>query len=379
MTGRKIVYAAMAVALLSGLVALPARAQNESQAAILGLLYLPGAREMSMGGAGTAGATGSAASYYNPALLSWQTTPDGKIHPRAIGSSYYKILQGFGLNDMYYMYFPVMFHVPDWGEFAVNMTYLSLGEQQRTDEYGVVTGTFKTYTLAVGLSYSSRISDNASAGLTVKWFYDHLADAGAVGEKGEPIGEGFALDAGILYKWRENVTFGAALRNYGPNVQYIDAQQASPTPVNFNLGTSWKAFDTKYNDFTLAMDVYKPLVMASKSWYLAPIRGWWDEEVYSIEEVDGGDDIIHKDKFKEERRQIDVRLGAEYTYSDYVSLRSGYFKDWDGAREWLTFGAGFRLPIVAASVKVDFGYVYSLKGDDDPNHGLQIFSLGVIF
>ena len=113
--GSKTGLIAVLVGLLIGTWALPARATNESQAAILGLLYRPGAREMALGGAGVASAKGSAASYYNPALLSWQTSPDGVSYPRWLGTTYYKILQNFNLNDMYYMYFPVMFNISDWG------------------------------------------------------------------------------------------------------------------------------------------------------------------------------------------------------------------------------------------------------------------------
>ena len=272
--------------------------------------------------------------------------------------------------------------MPDWGQFSVNVTYLSLGKQDRTNEQGDNEGTFETYTVAIGLSYSSKIASNASAGLTIKWFYDHLADAGAGSERGKPTGQGFALDAGIAYVPFPSVTLGAALRNYGPNVQYIDANQASPTPVNFNLGATWRAIDTEYNDITLSLDIYKPLVQASKSWYLAPILGWADEDVYKIDRIvdeeNNVTEVEHRNTLREEGRQVDLRLGIEYSYTQYVSLRTGYFRDWDGERNWMTFGAGFRLPIASTAVEVDFAYVRAL-GSDDPNDGLQAYSIGVVF
>ncbi len=371
----------LAFAFAAGLLATPVQATNESQAAVLGLLYTPGGREYSMGGAGTAGAQGPSSGYYNPSLLSWQARDDA-TYPYAVGSTYYKILESFGLNDMYYMYFPVVFHVPDWGEFSVNVTYLSLGEQERTDEQGNSLGTFQTYTVAIGATYSSMISRDASAGVTIKWFYDHLADAGAGNERGKPVGQGFALDAGVAYNPWRNVMLGAALRNYGPNVQYIDANQASPTPVNFNLGGSWKFIDSEYNDVTFATDIYKPLVQDSDNWYLAPILGWVDEDVYNIKTVEQPDgtteEIEEKSTLREESRQVDLRLGLEYAYAEYVALRTGYFRDWDGVREWLTFGAGFQLPISSARIGVDFAYVHSLT-DDDPNDGQQVYTVAITF
>jgi len=358
---------------------------NESQAAVLALLFRPGARELALGGAGVAGARGSSASYYNPELLSWQAIDEGQRYPRAVGTTYYKILQNFGLNDMYYMYFPTMFSVKDWGQFSVNVTYLNLGEQQRTSEGGENLGTFNTYTLAVGLSYASKIGAHTSAGITAKWFYDHLADAGTGFEKGDPTGTGFAVDAGIAYRPSDRLYFGAALRNYGPNVQYIDAKQASPTPVNFTVGTSWKAFDTQYNDVTIMADLYKPLVQDyRKSWYLSILRSWADESVYKVEEIPDGQGgvtrIEHRNTLREETRQVDVLTGVEYTYADYVAIRGGYFRDWDGQRNWMTFGGGLRLPIASTALLVDFAYVHSLSGKgSDPNDGQQVYSIGFTF
>jgi hypothetical protein len=375
-------HLAILAGLLIAMLAIPASATNESQAAILGLLYRPGAREMALGGAGVASAKGSVASYYNPALLSWQTSEDGTTYRRSLGTTYYKILQNFNLNDMYYMYFPVVFNVPDWGQFAVNFTYLSLGEQERTDESGTLMGTFATYTLVVGGSYSSKISDDASAGITAKWFYDHLADFGQGQERGEPTGTGFALDAGIAYHYSPSLTFGAALRNYGPNVQYIDANQASPTPINFNIGTEWKAIDTEYNDITVVADIYKPLVQDyRKNWLLAPVRAWFDEDVYKVDPPTGEtEEKIYRSTWKEESRQVDIHAGVEYSYAEYVALRTGYYRDWDGQRNWATFGAGFRLPIATALLKIDFAYVSALTdGSEDPNDGQQIYSVGITF
>jgi hypothetical protein len=309
----------------------------------------------------------------------------GQRYPRAVGTTYYKILENFGLNDMYYMYFPTMFSIKDWGQFSVNMTYLNLGEQQRTDEVGQPLGTFKTYTLAVGGSYSSKISTNMSAGITAKWFYDHLADAGTGGEKGSPTGNGFAIDAGLLYRPSDRFSLGAAFRNYGPNVQYIDANQASPTPVNFTVGTMWKVVDTEFNDITFVGDVYKPLVQDyHRAWYLSIIRGWADESVYRVDEIPDGQGgvtrVEHRNTFREETRQMDVLTGLEYTYADYVAIRSGYYRDWDGQRNWLTFGGGLRLPIASTALIVDFAYIHSLNGKgQDPNDGQQVYSVGFTF
>jgi len=367
--------------------ATPVHATNESQAAVLALLYRPGARESALGGAGVAGAEGATAAYYNPALISWQKQSESPRYPLMVGTTYYKILQEFGFNDMYFMYFPAMFEISDWGQFAVSVTYLSLGEQTATDEQGTVLGTFATYTTAVGLTYSSKISERMSAGVTAKFFYDHLAEQGAGFEKGDPTGTGFAFDAGMIYKWSNNLAFGMALRNYGPNVQYIDASQASPTPVNFNIGTSWKIIDGEHNDITFIGDLYKPLVQDyEKNWILAPIVGWVDEDVYKIEEVTNDQGIVeripHKNRLREESRQVDIHAGLEYSYEEYVALRSGFYRDWDGKRKWLTFGAGFRLPIASAHVMVDFGYVHALDGGQtgsDPNNGQQIYSVSIVF
>jgi len=146
------------VALLVVSAASTSMATDGSRAAILGLLYRPGAREMALGGAGVASATGHAASYYNPALLAWQDTR------MSGGATYYEIPQNFSINDMYYFHSSGALQLGSLGALGLAVTYVSLGEQDRTREDGTST-TYTTYTTVLGATYSSKISDNASAGV----------------------------------------------------------------------------------------------------------------------------------------------------------------------------------------------------------------------
>lgn len=394
--GEKRLAAFGSVACALMLVCAPAEATNESQATALALLYWPGAREVSLGGAGVASARGPVATYYNPALLPWETSNGEATYLCALSATYYRILQSFGLNDMYYMYFPTMFTVADWGQFGLSVTYLSLGEQTRTDESGNILGTFHTYTLALGLSYAAKISKRISVGVTAKWFYDHLADQGAGFEKGSPAGKGYALDAGFIYRMSERLVFGMALRNYGPNVSYTDATYASPLPINFNVGGYAKVLDTKHLGFAVVADGYKPLVQDyRKAWYLAPIRGWYDEDVYKVEEVDHDNDpytpeekVYYRNTLREEGRQVDLHLGAEGSLQNIPSLlgldseftmdllvRVGRYYDWDGERREWSFGLGARAGVGGLLGTMDA--VYRRQGY--PSGNTVFMSLGIAY
>jgi hypothetical protein len=330
------------------------------------LLIRPGARELSLGGAGVAGARGPTASYYNPALLPWQSLKESSAYPYMLGSTYFRFSQEFGFNDMYYMHFPASFNIKDWGLVSVSVTYLRLGEQTEVDEQGNPLGTFMTYSSAVSVGYSRKVGEKISAGITMKWYRDHLAEHVGRGELGNP--SGLAFDIGMAYRFSPTLMVGAALRNYGPNVQYVDAIPSVPMPVNFNIGAAWKMIDTDSHAITFVGDIYKPLVQDyHRSWYLAPILGWADEDIYRVDRVVQEDGtrtrVERRSTIRAEIRQVDTHFGAEYGWRGMAFLRMGWFRDWDESRveddQGFRYGAGIRTTLWRVRVEADVARIES--------------------
>ena len=76
--------------------------------------------------------------------------------------------------------------------------------------------------------------------------------------------------------------------------------------------------------------------------------------------------------FKEEMEEIQLSIGAEYTYNDRFMLRAGYHHEAEnkGNRKYFTVGAGFHMSVFT----VDAAYVFS-TAQSNPLDQTMRFSL----
>ncbi len=324
-------------------------ATPESKAAAVFLLYRPGARELAMGEAGAASAAGHSASGYNPALLARQE------NTLAAGATYYAWSIWF-LEYTYWhasaMYSPAKNH-----HLAASVTSAA-AESRGVTEFAAY-NPYDRRTRSFCLTYCVQVTATLSLGMSAKWFSDRVPDFANFAPISCVEASGVLFDCGVVYIPVPRLALGAALRNYGPNATYTDVSQSAPTPVNLSIGADVKALRTKNHSVTLAGELYKPLVQDyRRAWYLAPVRGWTDEG------------------FREERRQIDVHLGAEYGWRNRLFVRGGFYRDWDGNRKWFTYGAGLRWPVWKIAVSADMSVIHA-TGRDDPEDRRRAFSLGL--
>jgi len=117
-------------------------------------------------------------------------------------------------------------------------------------EYGTEGKPFHSYDGALSFSYGTYMSKRLAVGLTLKFIYSHLAEIGAGHERGKGIGSSVAIDLGVLYYAPvPGLKVGAALRNIGPKISYIDAAQADPLPTHFTVGASWRSWTQSTTTF----------------------------------------------------------------------------------------------------------------------------------
>ena len=78
------------------------------------------------------------------------------------------------------------------------------------------------------------------------------------------------------------------------------------------------------------------------------------------------------DGFSEELKEFTVSIGAEYLYNDSFALRVGFFNENEnkGARQYLTFGTGFKLD----EIKLDLSYLLSTSNVISPLENTLRFS-----
>jgi hypothetical protein len=241
-------------------------------------------------------------------------------------------------SDLYYEYLSYVQHMEGWGTLGANLTFLSLGKNVRTDEYGAIKGEFDSYEMAFAFSYGTRLSPNLSTGLSAKIIYSHLADRGAGYEKGKGSGSSFALDAGLIYNnfILKKLTWGTALTNLGPNIAYIDLNQSDPLPRNLAVGLAYRMVDTPFNRLTATFEINKELV--------------------GVELKDDPNTPV-KEGIRNELKEAIENMGIEYWYGSYVSLRAGYVYDQVGDVKNPTFGAGLQY----GAFRFDFAYIPSSK------------------
>ncbi len=289
------------------------------------LLIYPGAKATSMGGAFCAVADDATALYYNPSAIA-----DKKGFEITLMHSPW--LRGLA-PDMYYEFIGVMRELPV-GTAGLSITYATYGLFEGQGPDGEYYGEWRPYDVAVNAAYAYPVNNRLNAGMNVKFIYSFLAPAEilrkATGIEGGGKGASFAVGGSLLYrafhrhkqisptKWYDfETTLGLALDNFGPGIKYSSStNERDPLPYLMRIGVGLK-LKVPYHSFVVAADVNKILV---------GITNDYETQGFSY---------VLSEAWK--------HVGFEYTFYDLLSLRVGYFLDRDGAREGVTYGAGFHI------------------------------------
>jgi hypothetical protein len=341
----------------------------QGDAAVPFLLINPGARPGGMGEAGVAYCEDATAIYWNPALLAFQYN-DPEIDSKGeVTLMHVKWLPQFNFDDLWYDYLATRYYFEDLGMFGASITFLNLGENVATDETGNRIGTFDSFEYAVTVSYATKLKENLSLGVNLKYIQSNLTDKEIqVGsENRDGRSSSFAIDVGVMWRpaWEfmgNRLGLGANLSNFGPKMTYIDEAQADPLPTNLRLGLAYNLLDDDFNKITLVYDTNRLLVVrdenGSDNVFKAVFYSAWTTGT-----------------FEERLRKFTHSIGAEYWYGDLIALRAGYFYEDAsyGARKFLTFGGGLKYYIFG----IDFGYISA--EEDHPLSDTMRFSISVKF
>lgn len=341
--------------------------QSSAQVGITAVPFLqiePDSRGAGMGNSGVAIADNASAVFWNPAGLAFQ-------RGNQVSITHASWLPEFNA-DLFYDYLVGKYYVEGIGTIGGHITFLNLGEQQRTDETGLELGRFNSYEVSAGISYGFELNENFALGTGFRFIYSSLADGEVSGQKINP-GSSVGLDLAAMYRSnpfslgaREG-TFNAGinLSNIGPGVQYTDNAQKDPLPTVFRVGYALtmdldqEGFNTLTfsNDFSKIMARSEMVVANDDTTYQpmnvtrALFNSWGSLERFN------GSETVHLNLLQ----QFMVGFGLEYWYNQQFALRTGYYYEnpENGNREFLTFGAGIRYNIFG----VDFSYLHTLERD----------------
>ncbi len=319
----------------------------------------PDSRGAGMGNTGVAIADNAAAMFWNPAGFAFQSGNQVSI-------THSKWLPNFD-TDLFYDYLVGKYTVEGIGTFGGHLTYLNLGEQQRTDEAGNDLGTFTSYELAGGFSYGFRANENLGLGAGLRFIYSKLVPSGTiVGGQEAQAGTSIAVDLSGLYQTDEfyianraaRFRFGANLSNLGPGIQYSDQAQKDPLPTLLRFGWSYSMDldEEGYNRITIATDISKIMARSDTTGNsdgpLEALVSSWD----SYERFNG-QKMVELSLIE----QFMIGAGMEYWYNDLFAVRGGFYREdpKNGDRQYITLGAGLRYNMFG----VDFSYIYTLEED----------------
>lgn len=333
----------------------------------------PDSRAAGMGNTGVAIADNASAVFWNPAGLAFQ-------RGNQVSITHSEWLPQFNA-DLFYDYLVGKYYMKDIGTFGAHITYLNLGEQQRTSADGQDLGRFNSYELAAGVSYGFNINKNWSLGSGVRFIYSSLADGQVGGQKVNP-GSSIGVDVAAMYKsdqftfFQRDASWNAGLNisNIGPQMTYSNNGQKDPLPTMFRLGWSFTTNLDKegINTLTIANDVSKIMArIGDDGMPDGPLKSLFTS--WGSYERNTGTGTVTLSM----PEQLMIATGVEYWYNDLFAVRSGYYYEDpnNGDREFMTLGAGLRYKFVG----IDFSYIYTLGDEDHPLANTTRFGLVLNF
>ena len=171
---------------------------------------------------------------------------------------------------------------------------------------------------------------------------------------------------------------GFNISNIGTKISYDGNNTAMFLPANLRIGASLGLPLDNKNTLSFSADINKLLVPTPK----LPVEG--ETEADKQKRID---DYLNTSPiagifksfgdapggFKEEMQEVMWSLGAEYTYNNQFSLRTGYYheNEYKGNRRYMSFGAGFRV----SAFQIDAAYLISTAQSNPLDQTLRL-SLG---
>ena len=334
------------------------------------LSITPDARAAGMGDAGVATQADANSVPWNPAKLVFID------HNIGFALSYSPWLSRI-INDMSLSYLSGYYKISQEQAVAVSMRYFDLGEIFFTNQSNIQQGRFNPRELAIDATYSRKLTENLSVGITARYVHSNLTGNFSASTIEARPGNTAAADVSVYYQkqFKNNIlAFGANISNIGAKLSYSNESNKDFIPINLRLGGSYKLYLDPYNSFTFALDFNKLMVPTP------PVYARDDNGTIIVDPETNKPVILRgkdpnrpllsgmfgsfadaPDGFPEEMQEIMIALGTEYWYNNTFSGRIGYFYENanKGNRKYFTFGVGFRYNVFG----IDFAYLVPQRQD----------------
>lgn len=265
-----------------------------------------GGRATALGDAFVAIANDASALYWNPAgLTQFQTNQVFFSHNK-------------WLVDINHDFLGAVYHLDETNSFGVSLTALTMQKMPVTTEFAPFgTGEYFGFSdLAIGISYSRKMTEQFSFGATVRYIEETLDKLKM---------RGVLIDLGTYY-WTGlgSTRFAVAVTNFGSNLapdgkvvlvgkrEVSDWQDFAP-PTMFRIGFAFEPYQDEQHKLTSSVQLNHP-----------------------------------------NDNSENVSAGFEYSWSEIVYLRAGYKFNVD--EQNYTFGAGVNVPLDIANFTLDYSF-----------------------
>src|SRR5690554_596082 len=343
------------------------------------LNFAPDSRHSGMGDVGVATSPDANSAHWNAGKLAFIESDIGF-------SLSYSPWLGKMVPDMSLNYLTGYKRIDQVSAFGIDLRYFNMGSIQLRDLKGNDLGDFTPRDIAIGATYSRKLSDNLSLGISARFIHSNLSGnlGSSTGSESQP-GVSVGTDVGIYYTKDVLVSdreaqwsWGASIANIGPKLTYNSAEDLDYIPTNLKIGTAYALPLDEANKLTFALDLNKLLVPTS------PI---YERDQYGNLVVDADGNLVIAENggkdpnrplisgilgsfgdapggFREEMQELMISFGAEYSYDDKFALRAGYFYENPnkGGRKYVTLGVGFKYQ--------RFGFDFSYLVPQQQNHPL---------
>ncbi|NWG29122.1 MAG: PorV/PorQ family protein [Ignavibacteriaceae bacterium] len=306
------------------------------------LLIPVGARGIATGGAFLANINGLESIFYNPAGLD--------VNPQTEAMFSYVSY----LADINISYFAVGTSLGDIGSIGIDLKSLDFGDIPVTTE-NFPDGTGETYSpsfLTLGITYSKVLTDRISVGTNFKLISENIQNTNATG---------FALDAGVQYRFSEQLMIGAAVKNIGSNMEFSGQDLTSRTTIP---GTIPGATSGSYQIVTESFQVPSFFQLSM---------------TYAFE-FNEQNNLLLGGAYTANNNFEDIgNLGLEYGFMNNFFVRGGYNFLFENSSEYiygLTFGAGLDYKIGG---EVGFVFDYAFRDVKDFPTANHVFTVKLSF
>ncbi|WP_162417306.1 type IX secretion system outer membrane channel protein PorV [Cyclobacterium roseum] len=322
------------------------------------LNFAPDSRHSGMGDVGVATSPDANSAHWNAGKLAFIEDDMGF-------SLSYSPWLGRLVPDMSLNYLTGYKRIDNVSAFGLDLRYFNMGDIQLTDTRGNPLGDFSPRDIAIGGTYSRKLSDNLSLGISARFIHSNLSGnlSSAGGNESRP-GVSIGTDVGIyhtseiiLSDKEANFSWGVNLSNIGPKITYNSAEDLDYLPTNLKFGSALQLPMDELNTITLALDFNKmlvptpPLYEVDENGQLVldpntnePVIAAGKDPTRPLISGMFGSPFDAPDGFREEIQEIMISFGTEYSYDDKFALRAGYFYEnpKKGGRRYFTMGVGFK-------------------------------------